>query len=63
MAESRLVKALDKAETILLHNQGENPPGFDYAFHLDYGKRYFDDHPLLRQLRDCRTLRPLSIRR
>lgn len=50
--ESRLVKALDKTETILQHNQGKNPPGFDYAFHLDYGKRYFDDHPLLRQLRE-----------
>lgn len=50
--ESRLVKALDKTETILQHNQGKNPPGFDYAFNLDYGKRYFDDHPLLRQLRE-----------
>ena len=50
--EARLVKALDKAETIIQHNQGKNPPDFDYAFNLEYGKPYFTDHPLLRQLRD-----------
>lgn len=50
--EARLVKALDKAETIIQHNQGKNPPDFDYAFNLDYGKPYFSDHPLLLQLRE-----------
>ena len=35
--EARLVKALDKAETIIQHNQGKNPPDFDYVFNLEYG--------------------------
>ena len=49
--EAQLVKALDKAETILQHNQGKNPPDFDYAFNLEYGKSYFQLHPLLQELR------------
>lgn len=49
---AKLVKALDKAETILQHNQGENPPDFDYRFNLGYGKPYFVNHPLLIQLRE-----------
>ena len=40
-AEARLVKALDKAETIIQHNQGKNPPDFDYQFNLEYGRPYF----------------------
>lgn len=51
-AEARLVKALDKAETILQHNQGENPPDFDYEFNLHYGKAYFQGNPLLLRLRE-----------
>lgn len=50
-AEAKLVKALDKAETILQHNQGQNPAGFDYWFNLGYGKQYFMDSPLLQTLR------------
>lgn len=50
--EARLVKALDKAETIIQHHQGKNPPDFDYQFNLDYGKPYFTGHPLLQKLRD-----------
>ena len=46
-----LEKALDKAETILQHNQGKNPPDFDYGFNLEYGKPYFSFHPLLKELR------------
>lgn len=49
--EARLVKALDKAETILQHNRGKNPPDFDYAFNLEYGREYFEDGGLLEQLR------------
>lgn len=49
--EAGFVKALDKAETILQHNQGKNPPDFDYDFNLDYGKQYFTGSPLLVQLR------------
>lgn len=51
-AEAKLVKALDKAETIIQHNQGSNPPDFDYEFNLNYGKQYFTDHELLLQLRE-----------
>lgn len=51
-AEARLVKALDKAETILQHNQGLNPPDFDYDFNLDYGKAYFSGDPLFLRLRE-----------
>ena len=56
--EARLVKALDKAETILQHTQGKNPDGFDYAFNLEYGKTLFGDGgPLsaLRKMLDERT--------
>ena len=51
--EARWVKALDKAETIIQHNQGSNPPEFDYEFNLGYGKKYFRDDPLLSQLREA----------
>jgi len=50
-SEARLAKALDKLETIIQHNQGANPAGFDYDFNLDYGRTYTDMHPLLAQLR------------
>lgn len=49
--EARLVKALDKAETILQHNRGQNPPDFDYGFNLTYGAAYFQGDPLLERLR------------
>lgn len=49
--EAKAVKALDKLETILQHNQGMNPPDFDYAFNLDYGKRYTSADPLFAALR------------
>src|SRR5262249_41286871 len=50
-AEARLAKALDKLETILQHPQGANPPDFDYACNLDYGRRHTAYHPLLAELR------------
>lgn len=49
--EARLVKALDKAETIMQHNQGCNPPDFDYDFNLEYGQEYFVEDALLAELR------------
>ena len=49
--EARLAKALDKLETILQHNQGANPPDFDYAFNLGYGRAYTAGHPLIEALR------------
>lgn len=49
--EARVAKALDKLETLLQHNQGANPPDFDYIFNLDYGKRFTDAVPLAALLR------------
>jgi len=50
--EARLAKALDKLETILQHNQGRNPPDFDYAFNLDYGRKHTSSlGPLIDALR------------
>jgi putative hydrolase of HD superfamily len=49
--EARIVKGLDKLETILQHNQGINPPDFDYGFNLGYGQKHMGAHPLLRQIR------------
>jgi len=50
-AEARIAKALDKLETIMQHNQGANPAGFDYAFNLGYGTRYTTGHPLIDRIR------------
>ena len=58
--EARLAKGLDKLETILQHTQGKNPADFDYAFNLDYGRRYTAGDPLLKALRarlDAETAR------
>lgn len=49
--EARLAKALDKLETILQHNQGRNPSGFDYRFNLEYGARYTEEPPLIASIR------------
>jgi putative hydrolase of HD superfamily len=57
--EARLAKGLDKLETILQHNQGQNPPDFDYAFNLDYGQKYTQAPELIAALRrivDAETL-------
>jgi putative hydrolase of HD superfamily len=50
-AEARIVKGLDKLETILQHNQGQNPADFDYGFNLGYGQKHMAAHPLLGQIR------------
>lgn len=49
--EARAVKALDKIETIIQHNQGDNPPDFDYQFNLTYGNQYTKDDPLFAEIR------------
>lgn len=49
--EARVAKALDKLETILQHNQGLNPPDFDYAFNLEYGREYADVDPVIAWIR------------
>jgi putative hydrolase of HD superfamily len=63
--EALIVKGLDKLETILQHNQGANPAGFDYGFNLGYGQKYMAAHPLLQQMRalldaDTRALQGAS---
>jgi putative hydrolase of HD superfamily len=50
--EARLAKALDKLETVMQHNQGKNPPGFDYAFNLGYGRKHTQGHPLIEAMRE-----------
>ena len=50
--EARFVKAMDKAETILQHSQGKNPPDFDYGFNLSYGREYFGQDGRLEELRE-----------
>jgi len=50
-AESRFVRGLDKLETIFQHNQGQNPPGFDYDFNLIYGRKWTQEDPILSGLR------------
>jgi putative hydrolases of HD superfamily len=50
--EAKLAKGLDKLETIMQHNQGQNPPDFDYQFNLEYGRRFTTDDPRLAALRE-----------
>ena len=50
--EATSAKAIDKLETILQHNQGDNPPDFDYRFNLDYGRKHTDKLPLAKSLRE-----------
>ena len=57
--EAQWLKALDKLETMLQHNQGKNPPDFDYHFNLSYGQNYTDTIDLLKKVRhiiDSETL-------
>ena len=49
--EARIVKALDKIETIIQHNQGKNPDDFDYEFNLQYGAKYANEHPVIADIR------------
>lgn len=49
--ESKIVKALDKIETIIQHNQGNNPEDFNYSFNLEYGKEYMSFSPIIEEIR------------
>lgn len=49
--EAKIAKALDKLETLMQHNQGANPPGFDYAFNIGYGRQHTDAVPLIAEIR------------
>ena len=56
----------DKLETIIQHNQGANPPDFDYAFNLEYGRKYTQTEPLLAEIRaivDADTRRHAEVSR
>ena len=50
--EAKLAKAFDKLETIMQHNQGRNPPDFDYRFNLGYGREYTAGDPLIAAVRE-----------
>lgn len=50
--EAKLVKAMDKLETIVQHNQGRNPDDFDYEFNLKYGSQYFEDNGKLKLMKN-----------
>lgn len=50
-AEAKVAKALDKLETLMQHNQGTNPPDFDYEFNLEYGRTHTDRVPLIAEIR------------
>lgn len=49
--EARLIKALDKLETIIQHNQGSTPADFDYDFNLTYGRALAAKVPELKEFR------------
>jgi putative hydrolases of HD superfamily len=64
-AEARLAKALDKLETILQHTQGQNPPDFDHAFNLGYGRQHTAQPELIAEIRailDSETARLAEVR-
>jgi putative hydrolase of HD superfamily len=50
-AEAKIAKALDKLETIMQHNQGRNPAGFDYLFNLTYGIKYTGENAVIAAVR------------
>ncbi|MFK7792248.1 MAG: HD family hydrolase [Devosiaceae bacterium] len=45
--EAKLMKGLDKLETMLQHITAEDPATFDYQFNLGYGRAWTDQGPLL----------------
>lgn len=49
--EAKWVKALDKMETIIQHNQGKNPDNFNYAFNLNYGYELAQSNDDLKEIR------------
>lgn len=49
--EAKVAKALDKLETLMQHNQGANPPDFDYEFNIGYARKFTDAVPLIAEIR------------
>lgn len=50
--EAKVSKALDKLETLMQHNIGQNPENFDYNFNLTYGKQYTNEIEVLKIVRE-----------
>lgn len=50
--EAKVAKALDKLETLMQHNVGQNPRNFDYNFNLTYGKQYTNEIEVLKIVRE-----------
>lgn len=48
---AKVAKALDKLETLMQHNQGSNPPDFDYLFNVGYARKFTDAVPLVAEIR------------
>ncbi len=51
--EARVVKALDKFETLLQHAQGVTKTQIDYDFDLQYGKKYTGGNELFDTIREA----------
>jgi len=49
--EAKVAKALDKLETLMQHNQGANPPDFDYLFNVGYARKFTDAVSLIAEIR------------
>lgn len=49
--EAKYVKSLDKLETLIQHNQGVNPPEFDYEFNITYGSELVANNRILSRLK------------
>lgn len=49
--EAKFVRAVDKFETLIQHNQGLNPDNFDYSFNLEYGREWTDYSELFSEIR------------
>ena len=47
-----LVKALDKMETIIQHNQGYTPLDFNHGFNVSYDKDFSLHNPIIKMLRN-----------
>ncbi len=50
--EAKVAKALDKLETLMQYNIGQNPHNFDYNFNLTYGKQYTNEIEVLKIIRE-----------
>lgn len=59
--EAKLVKALDKIETIFQHTIGINPEGFDYLYNLEYGEDFTSFDELTNDIRKYLNIKTQEI--